>query len=133
MLNVLEETEEGRLEGEPEAKGETDLLTEAVSELTIVRATLLTVNRNSAGWRLDTGEYIEVGFMSNYDVIDPVEFNNWLDLVNKTLQESGRKSDGLSISGSLSISMRGQIVAGWKEDESHPDAMLLSIGETMLA
>ena len=133
MITILEETEDGRLDGEPEAKDAQTLLSKTFEDAESVCAVLVRIDRDDAVWRLESGSEVRAGltFSSPYDVSDSKEFRNWLTLVQKTLQGAGLNSESLAIPGKISLSKTGKIVFGWAEDENHPNSMLLSIGEIM--
>ena len=132
-FRVLKEVAKGRLAGEPEAKDMESLMRDAVKDASSVSATLMSIGQHEAKWRLESGEEIRVGtgWDSQYGVLDSEEFENWLSLAFKTLTDSGREPNRLSIPGKLCVSKTAILVLGWQEQEDHPDACLLSIGEIM--
>lgn len=137
MVEILEEFEEGRLEGEPEALGASGLVLNIVKDEKSVDASLVWIGKDYAIWSLNEVK-IQVGTKRDhpYAPLFEEEFLQWLFLANQTLDSSEKKKRTMgafqmSLPGKLSISHSEMIVVGWEEDESHQDAMLLSIGEVM--
>lgn len=136
MVEILEEFEEGRLEGEPEALGASGLVLNIVKDAKSIDASLVWIGKGYATWSLNEVK-IQVGIERGHPCapLFEEEFLQWLTLANQTLDSSGRKRTmgafQMSLPGKLSISHSEMIVVGWEEDESHQDAMLLSIGEVM--
>jgi hypothetical protein len=143
MIEILEEFEEGRLEGEPDAMDEAELFRNGIKDAKPLYATLIQIRKYCAIWNLD-GNEIQVGVeWFHYTPWFQEEFSRWLALANKTLEDTGRNRVGrgnngiddgaflLSIPGKLNMSRLSKTIFGWEEDENHPDAMLLSVGETM--
>lgn len=136
----LVEEAPGKMKGEPAPKGLKDLMMDALSDAQCVPATLTSIGKDEACWRLRRSEVLEVcatisigpGWSSGmFDANDKQEFSKWCQLAIKTLEDSGRNPKKLGIPGMLSLSVKGKVVFGWQEDEDHPDAMLLAIGEVM--
>jgi hypothetical protein len=136
MIEILEEFEEGRLGGEPEALGAGDLILNIVKDVQSLDASLVWIGKDYATWSLNEVKIrVDTKRSHSYAPLFEEEFLQWLSSANQTLDGFGRKRTmeafQMSLPGKLSISHSAMIVVGWEEDESHQDAMLLSIGEVM--
>lgn len=129
-LEIFIETEEGKFDGEPEALSTKELAGDGLKDVKPVPATLKVVENDKAIWELFDGRIIVVGdWDEKYQPLDDEEFRKWTKLVVKTFAD--RRLDALSIPGILHMSEDNHMIFGWFEDESHPDAMLLYVAETM--
>ena len=129
VIKILEEIDDGVLEGEPEAKNTCDLI---FKDMVTVDAVLTCVADGQAYWQLEPDETVCAGIyeQSAYGVLYEKEFHQWLLLI-KEVFGNGKDDICLSIPGKLTLSRNLLLVIGWIEDENHPDSMMLLTGEIM--
>jgi len=139
MRTILEEAARLDLEDDPElcAKKRREFL----DDLKQVRAVLVSIHVDRAEWRTEDGKSVHgrpytsmsFGVTDEYGVMEefPGTFRKWLQASRSVLLAGKKDPHHVSMTGMLSVSHMFKLIAGWHEDYTDDDSLLLCISETM--